>query len=249
MASSFKSDFSWSERMQQLYAVQLYEDYWDGCEVIEVDSAGKDQSVARQLDFGDVDKMICLENGSQIHIAQRFRRPRDNGKDVDFSFRSRRKGCDYPVEYDRLMDAFDTVGASYPRYYAFGVTKYGGIENGFDEFWIFRTKPILQAIKDGRIIPSDEKMNPDGKTWARYIPIRELVEIGAVENRWDFEDEDSSDGEFDTLSIGYTCENPKCGSWVPHGSGDSLSMATHSDASIRINVCSDCAMNLGGDGE
>lgn len=234
--------------MQQLYAVQLYEDYWDGCEVIEVDSAGKDQSVARQLDFGDVDKMICLENGSQIHIAQRFRKPRDKGEDVDFSFRSRRKGCDYPVEYDRLMDAFDTVGASYPRYYAFGVANHGGIENGFDEFWIFRTKPILQAIKDGRVTPTDEIPNPDNKTWARYIPIDRLVEIGAVENRWNFEDDsDDDDDGFDDISIGYTCEYPDCGSWVPHDSGKCLTMSTATGTDIQINVCADCATNLGGD--
>lgn len=176
---TFDDDFSWSCRVQERHAIPIYEQYWTGCNILEVDAVGRDETVARHLDFGDVDKIIELSNGTSLHVAQRFRQPRQNGQQVDFSFRCHRPHADHPVEYERLLEAYQTEGASYPARYAFGVTHPDAVERGFQQFWIFKTEPILEAIESGEIEPTSPIPNPDG-TKARYIEIDDLHDAGCV---------------------------------------------------------------------
>lgn len=235
---TFDDDFSWSNKVQRAHAVALYEQHWPDCEVIEVDSLGRDESVARQLDFGDVDKIIDRSNGTSIHLAQRFRKPRPNGEQVDFSFRCRRDGSDHPIEYDRLLTAHRTDGASYPQRYGFGITHHDALESGFQQFWIFKTEPILAAIESGDIVPTDPIPNKDGRTAARYIPIPDLRAVGAIAQEWGMGDDSPHEVEVrPSNGIGDVCD--KCGSWSPRGQGGVLSIESlNGDTTFRL--CSDC---------
>jgi len=65
----------WQADVQTDFAVGLYNDIWNDCQVIENDSHGDDEYVARMLDYGDVDKIIRINRLDSIHMAQRFRKP------------------------------------------------------------------------------------------------------------------------------------------------------------------------------
>lgn len=187
MAGDFDEDFEWSEKMQK-HAEGYYQDFWPECEVLDVDTYGKDEEVAKYLDFSGVDKMVLRDDGLLVHVAQRFRRPRDGGEKIDFTIRCKREYSEHLIEYHKLLEAYKN-NCQYPSYYAFGVSKEDGLENGFENFWILNTHDIVEGLvsTEGEYKgfwakgPVD---NGDG-TLFRYIPFNHLDNIvDAIESRW-----------------------------------------------------------------
>lgn len=186
---AFEEDHGFSLEMQERFALDIYEQGWDGCEVIQNDKKAKDEEIAQLLDFGDVDKIIKPNTDeTNIAVAQRFRRNRDP-QPTDFTLRCFRKGREDGVEYQRLMDAYHRDDAIYPKRYAFGVGEDNPRDNGFRVFCVLETDVVIEAIQSGELTENgpiknyDEYGNWDGTKFYVY-PIHEVYEVGAPLWEW-----------------------------------------------------------------
>jgi len=173
----------WQATIQTEFAIGVYEDIWSDCEVVENDLHGKDEHVAQILDFGDVDKIIRVGLAKQIHMAQRFRKPyyskRDGvWKEPDFTLRYDRPASDKPVEYQRLMAAYDSGTSAYPRRYAFGRV-YNDAERGLYELYIIDVDALIEGIKSGAIPRADERTTDEGQVFYAYS-LGDITENGTV---------------------------------------------------------------------
>lgn len=173
----------WQADIQTDFAVGLYEQIWDNCDVIENDAHGKDEYVAQLLDYGDVDKIIRIGQSEQIHMAQRFRKPyyskRDGiWKDPDFTLRYDRPTTNNVVEYERLMSAHGSASSAYPRRYAFGRV-YNDATRGLYELYIIDVDTLISGIKSGEIPRADEQTTGEGQVFYAYS-LGDITDAGAV---------------------------------------------------------------------
>jgi len=173
----------WQADVQTDFAVGLYNDIWDDCRVIENDTHGNDEYVARMLDYGDVDKIIRINQLDSIHMAQRFRKPYYCKsdciwKDPDFTLRYDRPMSNKPVEYQRLMSAHDSASSAYPRRYAFARV-YNDATRGPYEMYILDVDALIAGIKSGDIPRSDEKTTEEGQVFYAYS-LSDIADAGAI---------------------------------------------------------------------
>lgn len=176
----------WQAEVQRESAVAVYEQFWDGCEVIENDALGEEERSAQILDFGDVDKIIWIE-GRQIHMAQRFRKPyfsqsHDEWRDPDFTLRYSRPTSDHTIEYQRLMDAHDDGAAAYPRRYAFGRV-HNDHTQGLYELYIIDTDRLIDAIKSGSLHETGPIPTEEGQKFMAY-DVDDIVAQNIVVKKW-----------------------------------------------------------------
>lgn len=176
----------WAPTVQADYAVGLYKQFWDECDVIENDSLGAEEHVAQILDYGDVDKIIRI-GGKQIHMAQRFRKPfwsdnRNEWVDPDFTLRYSRPQSDHTIEYERLMNAYSSGSAAYPRRYSFGRV-YNDHERGLYELYILDTDELIKQIKNGSVSETGPIENYQGQEFMAY-KLPELRRRDVVVKEW-----------------------------------------------------------------
>jgi hypothetical protein len=194
----------WQMDVQEEFAVDIYEQMWDGCRVHENDAYAKDENTAELLDFGDVDKIILHEDSRQVHMAQRFRKPYGrNNQDPDFTLRYSRPTSDETIEYERLMTAYDANHANYPSRYAFGRV-FSDHNAGIYELYIINTDQLIQGIKHGGIREYGPRETHEGQEFMWYR-VDDIKEYGAVSEYWtptpdlesssDTSESDGSDGQ------------------------------------------------------
>ena len=176
----------WAPDVQADYAVGLYKQFWDECQVIENDSLGKEEQVAQILDYGDVDKIIRI-GGKQIHMAQRFRKPYPDPNtgelvDPDFTLRYSRPLSDHTIEYQRLMDAYTSRSAAYPRRYSFGRV-YDDHERGLYELYILDTDELIKKIRSNSIREIGPIKNYQGQEFMAY-KLNELRRQNVIVKEW-----------------------------------------------------------------
>lgn len=176
----------WQADVQTEYAIPIYKQFWDGCEVIENDANGETEETALILDFGDVDKIIRIAC-KNILLAQRFRKPYWDGedgmwKDPDFSLRYSRPTSDNIIEYERLMRNYEDPAAFYPRRYSFGRV-YNDHNHGLYELYILDTKRIIETIKAGTLPEDGPIPTNEGQEMMTYA-IDDLRDAGAILKEW-----------------------------------------------------------------
>jgi len=158
----FDDDHDFSIKMQERHALDIYREAYGGCKIHQNDKKALNEDIARLLDFGDVDKIIEPANsGSNIFLAQRFRRNRDPYP-TDFTLRCEREGTDEKIEYDRLMDGYNRDDSVYPKRYAFGVCADDPINNGFRHLSVIDTTRLIKKIISGELPEKGPKKNKDG---------------------------------------------------------------------------------------
>lgn len=185
---TFEDRFRWSIEMQELHAIPLYESHFDIEEIIEVDKEGDAHRALKLMDFSGLDKIIEVEQGHQIHIAQRFRRPYYDDEQgwtkPDFSIRlqSYDSGAS---EYDKLLAAHQGWG-NVPKVYGFGRAPYGrqvAKANGFEEFYLIDLHRFLTLHQSGDIELMEKAPNGDGSVGA-YFSLDELWSCGCIITSW-----------------------------------------------------------------
>lgn len=186
----------WQATVQEEFAVPIYKDIWGDCAVHENDSLADDESTALVLDYGDVDKIILRNNGTQIHMAQRFRKPfyskrHDEWRDPDFTLRYSRPTSDNTVEYERLMSAHESGNSAYPRRYAFGRV-HNDATKGLYELYIFDTDKLIDTIKSGLVDESGPIQTDEGQEMMAYS-VDELIHHDVAVHKWDEENNPSHD--------------------------------------------------------
>jgi len=165
----------WAIKVQQHQAIPIYNTIWPGCTIEEVDVIGQKNDFAKRRDFSGLDKIIVL-NGNEIHIAQRFRKPREDGSEVDFSFRYMTpgpKGESVKSEYFKLIEAIKN-DMWFPNKYVWGLTKNVWFNSGFDRFYVYNLRKILNAILDEQIKDVGKFPNGDGSTGI-YFKLEDLM--------------------------------------------------------------------------
>lgn len=177
----------WQTDVQPEFAVPIYHQIWEQCEVIENDSRGADgEKVARLLDYGDVDKIIRV-GAEQVFMAQRFRKPywdsqREEWREPDMTLRYSRPNSDRTIEYERLMSHVGSDRAMYPSRYAFGRVNNDHTE-GIYELYILDTDRLINAIRDGDISEKGPIPTAEGQEFMSYS-VDEIETAGAVEHSW-----------------------------------------------------------------
>jgi len=175
----------WQATVQSSYAIDIYESIWGGCEVIENDSLGQTETTAKILDFGDVDKIIKIK-GTQIHMAQRFRKPYAGGVDPDFTLRYSRPISSHEIEYSRLMSAYTNDAAAYPKRYSFGRV-YNDHTKGLYELYIIDTDSLIEGINSGQIDEEGPIPTGEGQKFTAY-DIEDIKNAGAIVKEWNDND-------------------------------------------------------------
>lgn len=171
----------WQAEVQSTFAIPIYKQFWPDCEVHENDTLFNKETTAQILDFGDVDKIIFLP-GKQIHLAQRFRKPFNGGVDPDFTLRYSRPTSDQTIEYERLFNAYETPGASYPRRYSFGRV-YPDHTKGLYELHIIDTDVIIEGIQNGELDENGPIPVSGGQEMMAY-DLDEIRGLGAIVRSW-----------------------------------------------------------------
>lgn len=187
----FTQDWDFQQRMQKEHALDLYQERFPGCEIIEADSESAVDEVAQIFDWAGVDKIIRKQDGTTVLVSQRFRR-RSVGQ--DFSLTYERPNANNPVEFERLKRSLRDDYSMTPKLYGFGVaddikgTKSAdgyAIEQGFQEFHLVKIEPLIRAIHFDEIdifIPPGTSNGNGNK--AAYIDTDVLVENGLTDRSW-----------------------------------------------------------------
>lgn len=178
---------TWSIDMQQNHALRYYRDYWDVEEITEVDKEGKENDSMKRLDYSGIDKIVYTDTKS-IHVAQRFRRMRNEGRELvkpDFSIRYETYNSS-ATEYQKLKENYSGIG-NVPDVYGFGITPYGrkvALNSGFKEFHLIDMEDFLTLHFDDEAIEMIGKHpNGDGSMGA-YFSISDLEDNGCVIQKW-----------------------------------------------------------------
>lgn len=153
----------WAIEVQEKCAIPIYQQIWLECEIEEVDKIGMGgNDFAKRRDFSGLDKIV-LYKGNEIHIAQRFRGRDPRRRNYDFSLRYVTPGLEgaKEAEYFKLIEAYNQ-DLWIPNKYAWGVTKTGQSNSGFEKFYIYNVRKILKAIVDGDINNIGVYSNGDG---------------------------------------------------------------------------------------
>lgn len=180
MANDFDADRDWVSGLQGT-AASYYRDFFGEHDRYPIEEVG-DGELERQLDFSGTDQLVKPHGTAKtVHVAQRFRRRRDDGQ-TDFSVRCRSNG--YPTEYQKLMmNHNDPVGHT-PGVYAFGIVD----GDSFGEFYFLNVDLLAAALKQDALSKERHKNvvggAPDG-TEAYYIPVSDLRENGIVLARYE----------------------------------------------------------------
>lgn len=197
--SKFDKDWSFQQKMQKEYALDLYREQYPECEIVEVDTEGQDERVAKLFDFSGVDKMIEKQSGTTVLLSQRFRRKSVGN---DFSLTYSRPHTTNPVEFERLHLALKDDYAMMPKVYGFGVAddiKNGkssdryAYEQGFESFYMFDMELLVKSVANETIdffVPNSTS-NGNGNR-AAYIDPTELEKAGAIINSWGHNCDDQS---------------------------------------------------------
>jgi len=162
----------WSIKVQDRYAIPIYKRIWPGAliEPIAKYAIGNDRWGRR--DFSGLDIIIALPQGTEIHLAQRFRSS-DSGDDFSLRYKVPKLGGGLQEsEYFKFLTAYKE-GHWYPTHYAFGNTKFSlkedplkvNYEQGFSNFYVFKMGTLLRLISEGGLKYSGPYANPtpDGK--------------------------------------------------------------------------------------
>lgn len=197
----FEENYSWAMKMQQRHTLPLYQQYWQGADIIEIDKLGDEASddeaknALETMDYSGMDKLIVTDAGYPIWLSQRIRP--DNKKyntpdrmyGVGFSIRTETfSGSD--TEIHKLGAGIDDQIGCTPAY-AFGVAdvfKNGskealnwrelGLKRGLKYLAIYNTSAIIKGIRDGSI-PYDDNSKDDG-TSGRYIKLKDIEHCKAA---------------------------------------------------------------------
>lgn len=173
----------WQMKVQQNFAVSIYQNMWSGCRVHENDAHAEDGNTAELLDFGDVDKIIVHEDSRQMHMAQRFRKPYGpDGNEPDFTLRYDRPYSDKIIEYERLMTAYESECANYPSRYAFGRV-HRDHSLGIYELFIIATDKLIEGIKNGLITENGPRVTGEGQEFMWY-DLEQIKRYDAVCKHW-----------------------------------------------------------------
>jgi len=142
-----------------------------------------DGTLERQLDFSGTDQIVKPHASPQtVHVAQRFRRKRDNGP-TDFSIRFRSNGA--TTEHQKLMVNYASDIGHTPGVYAFGIV---GDADDFVRFYFLSVDSVVESIRQKSVAVECHRNFVDGEpdgTEALYIPVDDLEEAGAVLARYD----------------------------------------------------------------
>lgn len=173
---AFDRNWGWQERMQP-YANRYYSAYWDVSDGQIRDVDGLDSELAAQLDYSGCDKLVHTESGD-VHVAQRFRRPPENGYSRDFSLRKTTTNG-MKSEWYKLQRAYQN-GYYIPTRYAFGVAG----DEGFDYFCLLDNRRFVRLLTNGELEGKETNENKvDGKEVV-YYPINRLAECDVVLREW-----------------------------------------------------------------
>ena len=172
--------WDWAIQVQKLHAIPLYKKWHPKCHVMEIDELGINNSNFRQFDFSGLDKVLFLDNGQKIDVAQRFRRPSKNPRyEVDFSFRYKTYDQGYQdkdAEYSNFIEAYKQ-GHYFPNRYAFGITKTDEANGGFKIFNVYNLADMLKAIVNKDIMHIAINKNPDDGKQAIYFKLDDLEDF------------------------------------------------------------------------
>lgn len=178
---SFDDNWSWALKMQDRYAIDIYQHYWKvkRHEIVEIDALGEDEKGAKQLDYSGIDKHIGKRNR---HIAQRFR-TNSRRFSRDFSLRLETADSD-ESEYDKLMSAYRN-GGNYPAVYAFGIgaatTQPKCLDQGLSKFYFIDMDILLPAIDSGEVEAVGGGENDDGSR-GLYYDTDDLWAVGCIQD-------------------------------------------------------------------
>jgi hypothetical protein len=178
MASYSLDRHKWTISIQEQCAIPIYRQIWNNCEIVEVDKIGLNDQRFKEFDFSGLDKIIrYIKDGSKltVNLAQRFRPPRKEGGNIDFSFRYETPGLNgtKKAEYFALQTAFKEH-TWYPEKYVFGKTRSNNPSDGFLEFYIYDTSRIIEAIITGRLHDVGIFPNGDGSKGI-YYKLNDLI--------------------------------------------------------------------------
>jgi len=199
---SFEERFQWSIEMQELHAIPLYESYFNVEAIIEVDKAGSAEEDTeteddetedsdqpfKMMDISGLDKIIMVEPGYPVHVAQRFRRPyhddEEGWTEPDFSLRLKSYG-EGASEYHKLRAAYQGYG-NVPALYGFGRAPYGrqvAKAQGFDEFYLIDLHRFLSQHLHGGLNALERAPNGDG-SMGLYFDLDELWSRDCIIKAW-----------------------------------------------------------------
>lgn len=163
-------------KVQEKYAMPMfYEKLWPHAQIKATDKMVKESPLWKKRDFNGLDKIVFLPDGNEIHLAQRFRSADSKN---DFSLRYEvpdKKGGIQKSEYFKLKRAYKE-DLWLPDRYAFGNTTFGkkfdesgspvvpDVSRPFKDFYIFKVKPLIRNILNGRIKMMGPYDNVDKET-------------------------------------------------------------------------------------
>lgn len=176
MANPFDDERDFVSDLQE-NATWFYNDFFGPHSRFQVEEVG-DGELEKQLDFSGVDQIIKPDNSPiTIHVAQRFRRRREDGP-TDFSIRCKSNGV--PTEYSKLIRNHANARGHLPGAYAFGIVEDDG---SFGDFYFLSVDMLAKALKQDAVRKDRHKnfVNgaPDG-TEAYYIPVKDLRDCGII---------------------------------------------------------------------
>lgn len=166
--SSFRSwRHRWSIKVQDRYALPIYKRIWPESLIEPIDKYAIKNDSWKRRDFSGLDVIIALPNGTEIHLAQRFRSS-DSGNDFSLRYKVPKLGGGLQEsEYFKLLAAYKE-GYWYPSHYAFGNTKFSlrvdpakvNYEQGFFNFYVFKLDTLLRLISNGELKYEGPYANP-----------------------------------------------------------------------------------------
>ncbi len=173
----------WAKKVQDKFAMPIYEERWPGGKINQVEKYAEKSDWWKRRDFSGLDTIIALSGGNEIHLSQRFRST-DSGDDFSLRYMvPNQHGGRQESEFFKLMEAVKE-GYYRPDMYAFGKTKFGTRANpdkqteGFSFFYIFKVDTLIKAIIDGDLTymgPYPNKLDgiPDGSSGV-YFTVNDI---------------------------------------------------------------------------
>lgn len=167
----------WSKKVQDRFAMPIYQEIWPGCRIDQVDKYAEKSEWWKRRDFSGLDTIINLSGGNEIHLSQRFRSA-DSGDDFSLRYMVPSPKGLQKSEFFKLLKAYKK-GYYRPDKYAFGKTKFGKHTNpdketdGLSFIYIFNVDPILKAIIDGDLTYRGPHQNRDG-SYGVYFTINDM---------------------------------------------------------------------------
>lgn len=157
-----------------LCAEEIYREVWDVDRIIEV------CNIDGLHDYSKMDKLVVLEDGRAIRIAQRFRKSR-NGK-IDFTLTTSQEGS----EREHFIEAVRNDVSNHPRLYAFGIAKAEDSQNtaeeGFAMFYLVNMDVLVSELVDTQL--EDGPFFGRNKKQFTVYQWPDIRKAGAIEREW-----------------------------------------------------------------